>query len=341
MAVKSLLSMFSNDLAIDLGTANTLVYAKNKGIVVREPSIVAVNKINNNVEAVGKEAKDMLGRTPGNIVAIRPMKDGVIADFEVTEKMIKYFIEKAHGRRFLVKPRIVISVPSEITQVEKRAVKDSALRAGATEVYLIEQAMAAAIGAGLPITDPTGNMIVDIGGGTTDVAVISLAGIVYSRSVRVAGNEMDDAIIQYIKRKYNLLIGERTAEQIKMEIGSAFPLDEEMTMEIKGRDLVEGVPKTLVVSDEEIREALSETVATIVEAVRVALERTPPELSADIMDKGIIIAGGGSMLKNLDRRLREETGLPVTLAEDPLACVALGTGQMLTDFNLLRKISIE
>ncbi|HEY8182824.1 MAG TPA: rod shape-determining protein [Thermoanaerobaculia bacterium] len=341
MALKSLLSMFSNDLAIDLGTANTLVYAKNKGIVVREPSIVAVNKINNNVEAVGKEAKEMLGRTPGNIVAIRPMKDGVIADFEVTEKMIKYFIEKAHGRRFLVKPRIVISVPSEITQVEKRAVKDSALRAGATEVYLIEQAMAAAIGAGLPITDPTGNMIVDIGGGTTDVAVISLAGIVYSRSVRVAGNEMDDAIIQYIKRKYNLLIGERTAEQVKMEIGSAFPLDEEMTMEIKGRDLVEGVPKTLIVSDEEIREALSETVATIVEAVRVALERTPPELSADIMDKGIIIAGGGSMLKNLDKRLREETGLPVTLAEDPLACVALGTGQMLTDFNLLRKISIE
>src|SRR6266550_3987124 len=288
MAIKSLLSMFSNDLAIDLGTANTLVYAKNKGIVVREPSIVAVNKINNNVEAVGKEAKEMLGRTPGNIVAIRPMKDGVIADFEVTEKMIKYFIEKAHGRRFLVKPRIVISVPSEITQVEKRAVKDSALRAGATEVYLIEQAMAAAIGAGLPITDPTGNMIVDIGGGTTDVAVISLAGIVYSRSVRVAGNEMDDAIIQYIKRKYNLLIGERTAEQVKIEIGSAFPLDEEM-----------------------------------------------------IMEKGIIIAGGGSMLKNLDKRLREETGLPVTLAEDPLACVALGTGQMLTDFNLLRKISIE
>ncbi|HUP60147.1 MAG TPA: rod shape-determining protein [Thermoanaerobaculia bacterium] len=341
MPLKSLLSMFSNDLAIDLGTANTLVYAKNKGIVVREPSIVAVNKINNHVEAVGREAKEMLGRTPGNIVAIRPMKDGVIADFEVTEKMIKYFIEKAHGRRFLVKPRIVISVPSEITQVEKRAVKDSALRAGATEVYLIEQAMAAAIGAGLPITDPTGNMIVDIGGGTTDVAVISLAGIVYSRSVRVAGNEMDDAIIQYIKRKYNLLIGERTAEQVKMEIGSAFPLDEEMTMELKGRDLVEGVPKTLIVSDEEIREALSETVATIVEAVRVALERTPPELSADIMDKGIIIAGGGSMLKNLDRRLREETGLPVTLAEDPLACVALGTGQMLTDFNLLRKISIE
>ena len=341
MPFKSLLSMFSNDLAIDLGTANTLVYAKNKGIVLREPSIIAVNRVTKSVEAVGKEAKDMLGRTPGNIVANRPMKDGVIADFEATERMLAHFIKKAHGRSFLVKPRIVISVPSEITQVEKRAVRDSALRAGATEVYLIEQAMAAAIGAGLPITDPTGNMIVDIGGGTTDVAVISLAGTVYSRSVRVAGNEMDEAIIQYIKRKYNLLIGERTAEQIKMEIGSAFPLDEEMTMEIKGRDLVEGVPKTLVVSDEEIREALSETVATIVEAVRVALERTPPELSADIMDKGIIIAGGGSMLKNLDKRLREETGLPVTLAEDPLACVALGTGQMLTDFNLLRKISIE
>jgi rod shape-determining protein MreB len=333
--------MFSNDLAIDLGTANTLVYARNRGIIVREPSIVAVNKLTNRVEAVGTEAKEMLGRTPGNIVAIRPMKDGVIADFDVTEKMLDHFIKKAHGRRFLVKPRIIISVPSEITQVEKRAVKDSALRAGATEVYLIEQAMAAAIGAGLPITDPTGNMIVDIGGGTTDVAVISLAGIVYSRSVRVAGNEMDDAIIQYIKRKYNLLIGERTAEQIKTAIGSAFPLDEEMTMEIKGRDLVEGVPKTLVVSDEEIREALGETVATIVEAVRVALERTPPELSADIMDKGIIIAGGGSMLKNLDKRLREETGLPVSLAEDPLACVALGTGKMLTDFSLLRKISID
>jgi len=341
MTMRSLLSMFSNDLAIDLGTANTLVYARNRGIVVREPSIVAVNKVTNRVEAVGTEAKEMLGRTPGNIVAIRPMKDGVIADFDVTEKMLDHFIKMAHGRRFLVKPRIVISVPSEITQVEKRAVKDSALRAGATEVHLIEQAMAAAIGAGLPITDPTGNMIVDIGGGTTDVAVISLAGIVYSRSVRVAGNEMDDAIIQYIKRKYNLLIGERTAEQVKMAIGSAFPLDEEMTMEIKGRDLVEGVPKTLVVSDEEIREALSETVATIIEAVRVALERTPPELSADIMDKGIIIAGGGSMLKNLDKRLREETGLPVSLAEDPLACVVLGTGKMLTDFSLLRKISID
>src|SRR5476651_1793563 len=335
MNLRSLFSLFSSDLAIDLGTANTLVFAKGKGIVVNEPSIVALNKTTGEIEAVGKEAKEMLGRTPGNIVAIKPMKDGVIADFKVTEKMLNYFIQKAHNRKMLVHPRIVIGVPSEITQVEKRAVMDSAYRAKASEVHLVEQAMVAAIGAGLPITDPTGNMIVDIGGGTTDVAVISLAGIVYSRSVRVAGNEMDDAIIQYIKRKYNLLIGERTAEQVKMEIGSAFPLDDEMTMEIKGRDLVEGVPKTLVVSDEEIREALSETVATIVDAVRVALERTPPELSADIMDKGIIIAGGGSMLKNLDKRLREETGLPVTLAEDPLACVALGTGQMLTDFNLL------
>src|ERR1700726_212680 len=341
MAVKSLLSMFSNDLAIDLGTANTLVYAKNKGIVVREPSIVAVNKINNNVEAVGKEAKEMLGRTPGNIVAIRPMKDGVIADFEVTEKMIKYFIEKAHGRRFLVKPRIVISVPSEITQVEKRAVKDSALRAGATEVYLIEQAMAAAIGAGLPITDPTGNMIVDIGGGTTDVAVISLAGIVYSRSVRVAGNEMDDAIIQYIKRKYNLLIGERTAEAIKIELGSAFPLEEPLSFEVRGRNLIEGIPKTITISDEEVREALADSVATIINAVRVALERTPPELSADISDRGIVLTGGGAMLKNLDRRIREETGLPVSVAEDPLASVVLGTGKMLSDFKLLRRVAIE
>src|SRR6201981_100273 len=341
MNLRSLFSLFHSDLAIDLVTANTLVFAKGKGIVVNEPSIVALNKNTGEVEAVGKEAKEMLGRTPGNSVASRPMKEGVIRDFEVTEKMIKYFIEKAHGRRFLVKPRIVISVPSEITQVEKRAVKDSALRAGATEVYLIEQAMAAAIGAGLPITDPTGNMIVDIGGGTTDVAVISLAGIVYSRSVRVAGNEMDDAIIQYIKRKYNLLIGERTAEQIKMEIGSAFPLDEEMTMEIKGRHLIEGVPKTITVTDEEIREALAETVNVIVDAVRVALERTPPELSADIVDRGIVLTGGGSMLKNLDKRLREETGLPLAMAEDPLSSVVLGAGKMLSDFNLLRKISID
>ena len=341
MAFRSFFSIFSNDLAIDLGTANTLVFAEGRGIVVREPSIVAINKITNKVEAVGSAAKEMLGRTPGNIVAIRPMKDGVIADFEVTERMLDYFIKKAHGRSLFVRPKIVISVPSDITQVEKRAVKDSALQAGASEVFIVEQAMAAAIGAGLPITEPTGNMIVDIGGGTTDVAVISLAGIVYSKSVRVASNEMDEAIIQYIKRKYNLLIGERTAEQIKIEIGSAYPLDEPLSVEIKGRDLVEGVPKTLTLTDAEVREALAETVGIIVDAVRVALERTPPELSADIMDKGIVLTGGGSMLKNLDRRLREETGLPISLAEEPLSSVALGTGAMLADVDLLRKISID
>jgi len=338
---KSLLSMFSNDLAIDLGTANTLVFAKGKGIIVREPSIVAVNQKTGKVEAVGTEAKEMLGRTPGNILAIRPMKDGVIADFEHTEKMLDYFIKKAHNRRLGVRPRIVIGIPSEITQVEKRAVKESGYRAKATEVFLVEQAMVAAIGAGLPIAEPTGNMIIDIGGGTTDVAVISMAGIVYSRSVRVAGNEMDEAIIQYIKRKYNLLIGERTAEEVKMKIGSAFPLEEELTMEIKGRDLIEGIPKTLVISDEEIREALAETVSVIIDAARTALEQTPPELSADIVDKGIILTGGGSLLKNLDKRLREETGLPVSMADDPLASVVLGTGRLLTDFQLLRKISIN
>jgi rod shape-determining protein MreB len=333
--------MFSSDLAIDLGTANTLVYAKGKGIVVNEPSIVAINKTNGEVEAVGREAKEMLGRTPGNIVAIRPMKDGVIADFKVTERMLNYFIQKAHGRKMLVHPRIVIGVPSEITQVEKRAVIDSAYRAKASEVHLVEQAMVAAIGAGLPITEPSGNMVVDIGGGTTDVAVISLSGIVYSRSVRVAGNEMDDAIMQYLKRKYNLLIGERTAEAVKMQVGSAFPLDKPLTMEIKGRNLIEGVPRTLAIDDTEIREALGECVATIMNAIRVALERTPPELSADISDRGIVLTGGGAMLKNLDRRIREETGLPVSIAEDPLASVALGTGKMLTDFKLLRRIAIE
>jgi len=341
MSIWSIFSLFSNDLAIDLGTANTLVFAKNKGIVVREPSIVAVNKITGKAEAVGTEAKQMLGRTPGNIIAIRPMKDGVIADFEVTEKMLDYFIKKAHNRNVLVRPRIVISVPSEITPVEKRAVRDSAYRAKATEVYLVEEAMAAAIGAGLPITEPSGNMIVDIGGGTTDVAVISLAGIVYSRTARIAGNEMDEAIIQYIKRRYNLLIGERTAEEIKIKVGSAYPLDEELTLEIKGRDLVRGVPNTLLVTDEEIREALAETVSSIVEAVRIALERTPPELSADIVDKGIVLTGGGALIKNLDKRLRDETGLPVSMAEDPLASVALGTGKMLSDFVLLRKICLE
>ena len=339
--MKSVLSYFSSDLAIDLGTANTVVFAKGRGIVVDEPSIVALNRVTGKVEAVGAAAKEMLGRTPGNIQAIRPMKDGVIADFETTERMLGYFIRKAHDRNHWIRPRIVIGVPSEITQVEKRAVKDAALKAKASEVYLVEQAMVAAIGAGLPITEPAGNMIVDIGGGTTDVAVISLAGIVYSRSVRVAGNEMDEDIIQYIKRKYSLLIGERTAEQIKIQIGSAYPLEEPLTMEIKGRNLMEGIPKTLVITDEEVREALAETVGTIVEAVKVALEKTPPELSADIVDRGIVLTGGGSLLKNLDKRLREETQLPVTIAEDPLKSVAVGTGKMLSDFGLLRKISLE
>ena len=339
--LRSLFSMFSSDLAIDLGTANTLVYAKGKGIVVNEPSIVAINKNTGEVEAVGKEAKEMLGRTPGNIVAIKPMKDGVIADFKITEKMLNYFIQKAHNRKMLVHPRIVIGVPSEITQVEKRAVMDSAYRAKASEVHLVEQAMVAAIGAGLPITEPSGNMVVDIGGGTTDIAVISLSGIVYSRSVRMAGNQMDEAIMNYLKRKYNLLIGERTAEQIKIEVGSGYPLDKPLTMEIKGRNLIEGIPKTITVDDSEIREALSECVGTIMNAIRVALERTPPELSADISDRGIVLTGGGALLKNLDKRIREETGLPVSIADDPLASVVLGTGKMLSDFKLLRKISIE
>jgi rod shape-determining protein MreB len=343
MSLRSIanLSFLSSDLAIDLGTANTLVYAKNKGIVVSEPSIVAVNKVTGKVEAVGKDAKEMLGRTPGNIVAIRPMKDGVIADFEITEKMLSHFIRKAHNRNTMVRPRIIIGIPSEVTQVEKRAVKDSALKAKASEVYLVDQAMAAAIGAGLPITEPSGNMVVDIGGGTTDIAVISLAGIVYSKSVRVAGNEMDEAVIQYIKKKYNLLIGERTAEQIKLELGSAYPLEEPLTMEIKGRDLIEGIPKTLTITDAEIREALAEPISIIVNAVRVALERTPPELSADIVDLGIVLTGGGSLLKNLDKLLREETSLPVSVAEDPLSSVVLGTGKMLSDFDLLRKISLD
>jgi rod shape-determining protein MreB and related proteins len=341
MAIGSILRFFSSDLAIDLGTANTLVLAKNKGVVVYEPSIVALNKLTGKVEAVGKEAKEMLGRTPGNIVAIRPMKDGVIADFESTERMLDYFIKKAHNRNMWVRPRIVIGVPSEITQVEKRAVRDAAYRARATEVYLVEEAMAAAIGAGLPITEPSGNMIVDIGGGTTDVAVISLAGIVYSRSVRVAGNEMDEAIIQYIKKKYNLLIGERTAEQVKMELGSAFPLEDELSMEIKGRNLMEGVPKTIVITDSEIREALGDTVATIVNTVHEALEKTPPELSADILDRGIVLTGGGALLKKLDVRLREETGLPVTIAEQPLYSVVLGAGKLLDNIDLLRRTSLK
>ena len=341
MNVRSLFSIFSSDLAIDLGTANTLVFASGKGIVVNEPSIVAINKVTGEVEAVGREAKEMLGRTPGNIVAIRPLKDGVIADFKMTEKMLNYFIQRAHNRKMFVHPRIVIGVPSEITQVEKRAVQDSAFRAKASEVFLVEQAMMAAIGAGLPITEPSGSMIVDIGGGTTDIAVISLSGIVYSRSVRVAGNEMDEAITAFLKRKYNLLVGERTAEQVKLEVGSAYPLDKPLTMEIKGRHLLEGIPKTIAIDDSEIRDALAECVATILNAIRVALERTPPELSADISDRGIVLTGGGALLKNLDKRIREETGLPVSIAEDPLASVVLGTGRMLVDFKLLRRVAIE
>jgi len=339
--LRPLLSLFSDDLAIDLGTVNTRVYVLGRGIVVNEPSIVAVNKNTSEMEAVGKAAKEMLGRTPGNLAVIRPLKDGVIADFKVTEKMLNYFIQKAHQRRTLVHPRIVISVPSEITQVEKRAVTDSAYRAKASEVHLVEQAMMAAIGAGLPVAGPGGNMVVDIGGGTTDVAVISLFGIVYSHSLRIAGNHMDEAIMNYLKRKYNLLIGERTAEQIKIKIGSAYTLAKPLTMEIKGRSLIEGMPKAITVDDSEIREALSECVSTIVSAIRVALERTPPELSADISDRGIVLAGGGALLKNLDKRIREETGLPTCIADDPLCSVVLGTGKILSNFKLLRKISVE
>jgi len=341
MSFRSVFGFFSNDLAIDLGTANTLVYAKGRGIVVNEPSIVALDRNSKKVLAVGHEAKEMLGRTPADIVAVKPMKDGVIADFDVTEVMLKYFIKQAHRRNHLLSPRIVIGIPSEITQVEKRAVQESALRAKASEVYLVEQAMVAAIGAGMPITEACGNMIVDIGGGTSDIAVISLSGIVYSRSVRVAGNEMDEAIIQYIKRKHNLLIGERTGESIKIQLGSAAPLDQPLSQEIKGRNLIEGVPKTITVTDTEIREALSDCIGIIINAIKVALERTPPELSADIMDRGIVLTGGGALLKRFDKRLADETGLPVFIAEDPLSSVVLGTSKMLTDIKLLRRISVH
>jgi len=344
MVLNSFWGMFSNDLAIDLGTANTLIYVKGQGIVCNEPSVVAVQKEargGRRVLAVGAEAKKMLGRTPGNIVAIRPLKDGVIADFEITEAMLRYFIQKIHNRKTLVRPRIIICVPFGITEVEKRAVRESAESAGAREVYLIEEPMAAAIGAGLPITEPTGNMIVDIGGGTTEVAVISLAGVVFSKSVRVGGDKMDEAISQYIKRKYNLLVGERTAELIKITIGSAYPAQEIQTMEIKGRDLVAGVPKTVEISDEEIRDSLLEPINQIVEAVRIALERTPPELASDIVDKGIVLAGGGALLRNLDVLLREETGLPIMLADDPLTAVVMGAGRALDEINLLRDISIQ
>ena len=339
-----LFGWLSNDLAIDLGTANTVLYVKGKGIVLREPSVVAVRKDSrggSRVLAVGKEAKEMLGRTPGNIVAIRPMKDGVIADFEVTEAMLRYFINKVHNRRTLVHPRIIISVPSGITQVEKRAVRDTAESAGAREVYLIEEPMAAAIGANLPITEPTANMIVDIGGGTTEVAVISLAGIVYAKSVRVAGDKMDESILQYIKRKHNLAIGERTAEEIKTTIGNVLPEEPYETMEIKGRDLVAGVPKTLTITSKEIQSAIAEQVDVIVDAVRVALEQTPPELSADIVDQGIVLTGGGALLKNLDKRLKLETGMPIIVADDPLSSVVLGSGQALDNLEILREIAID
>ncbi len=339
-----LYDLFSNDLAIDLGTANTLIYVKGKGIVSSEPSVVAVQKDvrgARRVLAVGKDAKEMLGRTPGSIVAIRPMKDGVIADFEITEAMLRYFIQKAHNRRTLVRPRIIICVPYGITEVEKRAVRESAEAASAREVYLIEEPMAAAIGAGLPITEPSGNMIVDIGGGTTEVAVISLAGVVYSKSIKCGGDKMDEAVGNHIKRKYNLLVGERTAENIKCTIGTAYPTDEVMTMEVKGRDLLSGIPKTVTINSDEVREALSEPVFQITEAVRHALEGTPPELAADIVDKGIVIAGGGALLRNVDVLLREETGLPVTIAEDPLSAVVLGSGKALDSLALLRGVTVQ
>ncbi|MDH3627347.1 MAG: rod shape-determining protein [Acidobacteriota bacterium] len=336
----TLLSLFSNDLAIDLGTANSLVFCKGVGIVLSEPSIIAVNEKTGEVVAVGVRAKEMLGRTPGNIKLVRPMKDGVIADFEHAEKMLSSFITRVHKRSIGVRPRIVIGVPSEITPVEKRAVHDAATNAKAAEVFLVEQSMMAAIGAGLPINEPVGSMVLDIGGGTADVAVISMAGIVYSKAIRVAGNKMDESVSHYIKRKYNLLIGERTAEEIKIKLGSAYPQEEESTIEVKGRDLVEGVPKSITISDEEIREALSEPVATIIEGVRYALEHTPPELAADIVDHGIVLTGGGALLRGLDERLRQETGLPVFIADEPLTCVVMGTGKILDDFDLLSRVSL-
>ncbi len=339
-----ILGVFSNDLAIDLGTANTLIYVKDKGVVLSEPSVVAVRtdqRSKNRVLAVGLEAKNMLGRTPSHIVAIRPMRDGVIADFEVTEAMLRHFIRKVHNRRTFVRPRIIVAVPSGITQVEKRAVKESAESAGAREVFLIEEPMAAAIGAGLPITEPTCNMVVDIGGGTTEVAVISLAGIVYSRSIRVAGDKMDASIIQHIKRKYNLLIGERTAEIIKTTIGNAYPdLQNMETIEVKGRDLASGIPKILSIDSEEVRIAISEQIDAIVETIKIALEQTPPELSADIVDRGIVLTGGVALLKNLDKLLREETGLPITITDDPLLTVVLGSGKAIDSIEILRQVMI-
>jgi rod shape-determining protein MreB len=345
MPFNSLVGIFSNDLAIDLGTANTLIYVKGQGIVCNEPSVVAVKNDDRSgkrkVLAVGAEAKAMLGRTPGSISAIRPIKDGVIADFEITEEMLRQFIRKVHSRRTLVRPRIIICVPHGITEVERRAVKESAESAGAREVYLIEEPMAAAIGAGLPITEACGSMILDIGGGTTEIAIISLKGIVYSRSVRVGGDKMDEAISNYVKRRYNMLIGERTAEQIKISIGSALPTGDSLTLEVKGRDLVQGVPKAALITEEEVREALLEPINQIIEVVRVSLEKTPPELSSDIVDRGIALAGGGALLRNLDRLISQETGLPVVLVEDPLTAVVLGSGAVLDQLELLKDVIIK
>ncbi|GMR04481.1 MAG: rod shape-determining protein [Thermodesulfobacteriota bacterium] len=337
-----ILSHFSNDLAIDLGTASTLIYVKGKGIVSNEPSVVAVKKDGRGqrVLAVGKDAKAMLGKTPGNIIAIRPLKDGVIADFEVTEEMLKYFIAKVHNRRMLVRPRIIVGVPSGITQVEKRAVKESAYSAGASEVYLVEEPMAAAIGAGLPITEPSGNMIVDIGGGTSEIAVISLAGIVRAKSIRVGGDKLDQVIAQYIKRKYNLSIGTGAAENIKMQFGLPRPDDSPLKLEIKGSNLITGIPTTLEIEASEIREALNEPVSAIIDAVKHVLETTPPELAADLVDKGLVLAGGGALIKNLDAILREETQLPVTIADDPLTCVVKGAGRLLDELKLLKEVSL-
>ena len=331
----------ATDIGIDLGTANTLVYLKDHGVVLREPSIVAVKAGTSHVLAVGEEAKRMLGRTPGSITAIRPLKDGVIADFEITEAMLRHFINKAHGKNRIARPRVVIAVPSGITEVEKRAVKDSALQAGAREVFLMEEPMAAAIGVGLPVTDPAANMIVDIGGGTTEVAIISLAGIVFSRSVRVAGDELDEAIITHVKRSYNILIGERTAEDIKLQIGSAFPLEQELKMEVKGRDLVAGLPKTITITSEEIRDALTEPVSSIVDAVRITLERCPPELSGDLVDRGLVLAGGGALLRGLDQLIAQETGLTVHVAEDPLSAVVEGTGRALQEIQVLEAVAAQ
>ena len=342
MWLDKMLGFFSSDIGIDLGTANTLVYVKGQGVVLCEPSVVAIDKTTQAILAVGEEAKRMLGRTPGNIVAIRPMKDGVIADFDITEAMLRYFIRKVHRKNRLVSPRVVIAVPSGITEVEKRAVKDSAERAGARNpVYLVEEPIAAAIGVGLPIHEPAGNMIIDIGGGTTEIAVISLSGIVFSKSLRVGGDEFDEAIVTHLKKSYNLMIGERTAEEIKIRIGSAYPLQEETTIEVKGRDILAGLPKTVTITSEEIREALSEPLSTILEGARIALERTPPELSADLIDRGLVLAGGGALLRGLDKLISEETGLPVHVADDPLTAIALGTGRYLSDFHLLKRLSVN